>query len=98
MIHGCWEGTFHRISSYAFTPVLMHNEYFLYFIDLCDFCSCLSAEERKLFVGMLNKKFSEDDVRVMFAPYGTIESCTVLRDSDNNSKGEQRPPTRFGLI
>ncbi|XP_071830665.1 CUGBP Elav-like family member 1 isoform X13 [Apostichopus japonicus] len=46
-----------------------------------------NAEERKLFVGMLNKKFSEDDVRVMFAAYGTIESCTVLRDSDNNSKG-----------
>ncbi|KAJ8032416.1 CUGBP Elav-like family member 1 [Holothuria leucospilota] len=44
-------------------------------------------EERKLFVGMLNKKFTEDDVRVMFAPYGTIESCTVLRDSENNSKG-----------
>lgn len=41
---------------------------------------------------MLNKKFSEDDVRVMFAAYGTIESCTVLRDSDNNSKGEWREP------
>ena len=46
----------------------------------------LSAE-RKLFVGMLNKRYNEQDVRHMFAPHGTIEECTVLRDNNGSSKG-----------
>lgn len=43
--------------------------------------------ERKLFIGMINKKCSENDVRQMFAAYGSIEDCTVLRDANGNSKG-----------
>lgn len=42
--------------------------------------------ERKLFVGMLSKTMSEDDVRTMFKEFGPIEECTVLRD-DGRSRG-----------
>ncbi|XP_017763375.1 PREDICTED: CUGBP Elav-like family member 2 isoform X1 [Eufriesea mexicana] len=45
-----------------------------------------SVPERKLFVGMLSKKFTENDVRNMFSVYGTIEECSVLRDSTGKSK------------
>ncbi|XP_078000288.1 CUGBP Elav-like family member 1 isoform X6 [Glandiceps talaboti] len=46
-----------------------------------------NVEERKLFVGMVSKKCNETDTRLMFAPYGTIEECTVLRDAQGNSRG-----------
>jgi CUG-BP- and ETR3-like factor len=46
-----------------------------------------SAEDRKLFVGMLPKSFSESDVAELFAPFGTVEDCSVLRDSNGQSKG-----------
>ncbi|KAK7106958.1 hypothetical protein V1264_014958 [Littorina saxatilis] len=44
-------------------------------------------EERKLFIGMLSKKLNENDIRMLFAPFGTIEDCTVLRDANSQSRG-----------
>ncbi|XP_062120783.1 CUGBP Elav-like family member 2 isoform X2 [Drosophila sulfurigaster albostrigata] len=46
-----------------------------------------NRNERKLFVGMLNKKLNENDVRKLFEIHGAIEECTVLRDQNGQSKG-----------
>ena len=47
----------------------------------------LIVEDRKLFVGMLPKTFTESDVAELFAPFGTIEDCSVLKESTGQSKG-----------
>jgi len=44
------------------------------------------AEDRKLFVGMISKRASEEDMKLMFAPFGVIEDLSILRNGDGSSK------------
>ncbi|XP_040199302.1 CUGBP Elav-like family member 2 isoform X12 [Rana temporaria] len=53
--------------------------------------SCLgdaegAVEDRKLFIGMVSKKCNENDIRVMFSPFGQIEECRILRGPDGLSR------------
>uniref|UniRef100_A0A669PYL8 CUGBP Elav-like family member 1 n=1 Tax=Phasianus colchicus TaxID=9054 RepID=A0A669PYL8_PHACC len=46
-----------------------------------------AVEDRKLFIGMISKKCNENDIRVMFSPFGQIEECRILRGPDGLSRG-----------
>uniref|UniRef100_A0A3P9AMI5 RRM domain-containing protein n=1 Tax=Esox lucius TaxID=8010 RepID=A0A3P9AMI5_ESOLU len=46
-----------------------------------------AVEDRKLFIGMISKKCNENDIRLMFSPYGQIEECRILRGPDGLSRG-----------
>ena len=47
---------------------------------------------------MVSKKYNESDVRVMFQSFGTIEECTVLRDTNGISKGKNNFSVRNEMI
>ncbi|KAK7392364.1 hypothetical protein VNO78_20800 [Psophocarpus tetragonolobus] len=47
----------------------------------------LERLEHKLFIGMLPKNISEDDVSDLFSKYGTIKDLQILRGSQQTSKG-----------
>ncbi|XP_065318465.1 uncharacterized protein LOC135926497 isoform X2 [Gordionus sp. m RMFG-2023] len=47
----------------------------------------LSKNDRKLFIGNLDKSLGEDDVKKYFSECGEIEECIILRGVNNDSKG-----------
>lgn len=36
---------------------------------------------------MISRNCEENDIRIIFSPYGQIEDCTVLRDTNAKSRG-----------
>lgn len=50
----------------------------------------LKRAEHKLFIGMLPKNVSEDEVSGLFSQYGTIRDLQILRGSQQTSKGSFR--------
>lgn len=66
--------------------ILENQDYFV-----LDYVASILFVERKLFVGMLSKNYNEAEVRTMFAPFGHIEECTILRDNNGQSRGKYIP-------
>uniref|UniRef100_A0A3Q3WLK9 RRM domain-containing protein n=1 Tax=Mola mola TaxID=94237 RepID=A0A3Q3WLK9_MOLML len=56
-------------------------------IQLFSFHNSPAVEDRKLFIGMVSKKYGENEVRMMFSSFGQIEECRILRGPDGQSRG-----------
>ena len=39
---------------------------------------------------MVNKRLDEEEIKQIFAKFGPIEECTVLRDDNGISRGKYR--------
>ncbi|XP_029290404.1 CUGBP Elav-like family member 2 isoform X2 [Cottoperca gobio] len=46
-----------------------------------------AVEDRKLFIGMVSKKYGENEIRMMFSSFGQTEECRILRGPDGQSRG-----------
>lgn len=46
-----------------------------------------AEQENKLFVGMAPKSANEEEIRAVFAPYGTLREIHVIRNQDGTNKG-----------
>lgn len=48
----------------------------------------VKPEERKLFVGMISRNMTEEEIRAMFSPFGVLEDVAILKDAaTGTSKG-----------
>ncbi len=56
---------------------------------LCVGCAADGGEEYKLYVGMISRQSTEDDIRKLFEPYGVLKEVHILRQNDakQSSKG-----------
>lgn len=52
----------------------------------------LLGASHKLFVGMLPRHYTEEDVKPLFQSFGEIKDCNVLRNNDGQSKGNSTTP------
>lgn len=43
-------------------------------------------EERRLFVGQLSKNTTDEDLHIMFTPFGSVEDVSIIRDENGTSK------------
>uniref|UniRef100_A0AAQ4PKV8 RRM domain-containing protein n=1 Tax=Gasterosteus aculeatus aculeatus TaxID=481459 RepID=A0AAQ4PKV8_GASAC len=46
-----------------------------------------AVEDRKLFIGMISKKYGENEIRMLFLSFGQMEECRILRGPDGQSRG-----------
>lgn len=69
------------------TPVGKHTFIPITALTANTACCLLAPGERRLFVGMLSKKLSEEEVKSMFSSYGIVQDVSILRSADGKSKG-----------